>query len=109
MLIAWERQVFGCSRSSRAVSRPSSIRDVQTNEPVIAKFLFTSLVSLAVTLALYETLVRPYNPVPWPFGMNPVPSPRSEREIDRTQTGDRTAAFADARNALCYQSPQVCA
>lgn len=46
---------------------------VQTNESVLAKFLFTSFVSLALTLALYETVVRPYRAVRWLFGMASAP------------------------------------
>ncbi len=44
---------------------------VRTDESVLAKWLFTSAVSLGLTLALYETLVRPYARVRWLFGMNP--------------------------------------
>lgn len=44
---------------------------VRTDEPVMAKFLFTSVVSLLLTLALYEALVRPYPAMRWLFGMAP--------------------------------------
>jgi glucans biosynthesis protein C len=52
---------------------------IPTQEPVLAKFLFTSVVSLLVTVGLYETLVRPFNGVRWLFGMNPVRSVRTSQ------------------------------
>lgn len=42
---------------------------VQVDETIISKYLFLSLVSLIVTLGLYEFLVRPYSPVRFLFGM----------------------------------------
>lgn len=51
---------------------------VQTDETVLAKFLFTAFVSLGVTVALYEALVRPYPAVRFLFGMNPAPGQPSQ-------------------------------
>lgn len=48
---------------------------VRTQEGVIEKFLFTSFVSLGMTLVIYETLVRPHPAVRWLFGMAPLAQP----------------------------------
>lgn len=45
---------------------------VQASESVLAKFAFTSVVSLLLTLALYETLVRPFGAARRLFGMAPA-------------------------------------
>mgnify|MGYP001764793874 CR=1 FL=1 len=50
---------------------------VRTDDTVMAKFTFTWLVSLVVTLALYEAFVRPYRPMRWLFGMPAVSGDRS--------------------------------
>lgn len=47
---------------------------VQSNDPVFAKFLFTTVVSLFLTVGLYEAAVRPFGAVRWLFGMT---TPRS--------------------------------
>lgn len=68
---------------------------VQTNETVLAKFLFTSVVSLALTLALYETLVRPFRWVRWLFGMTPASRQGASATLVRLggalRHGDRSA------------------
>lgn len=59
---------------------------VQGREGVFAKFGFTTLVSLALTVLLYETLVKPFAAMRWLFGLKPLraaapsgePSPRGE-------------------------------
>lgn len=68
---------------------------VQTPEPVITKFLFTSFVSLGVTLALYETLVRPSNAVRWLFGMHPLPLARPRSAAVQPPDLDAGAVLAD--------------
>ena len=45
---------------------------VQTAESILAKFLFTSTVSLVLTLAIYELFVRPYAVTRFLFGMKPA-------------------------------------
>lgn len=50
---------------------------VRTQEGVIEKFLFTSVVSLGMTLVIYETLVRPNPAVRWLLGMTPLAQPVS--------------------------------
>lgn len=47
---------------------------VQTAESILAKFLFTSTVSLMLTLAIYELFVRPYPMTRYLFGMKPAHS-----------------------------------
>ena len=42
---------------------------VQTEETIISKYIFLTLVSFAVTIGLYEFLVRPYNLMRFFFGM----------------------------------------
>lgn len=80
---------------------------VQTPEPVITKFLFTSLVSLAVTLALYETLVRPSNAVRWIFGMNPLPLARPRSAAPQPHSRETGAVLADTGQPAGNPSPQV--
>lgn len=45
---------------------------VQTAESILAKFLFTSTLSLALTLTIYELFVRPYALTRFLFGMKPA-------------------------------------
>lgn len=47
---------------------------VQADEPVLTKFLFTVVVSLLLTVAVYEAAVRPFAAIRWLFGMT---TPRS--------------------------------
>jgi hypothetical protein len=54
---------------------------VQVEESILAKFLFTSTVSLLGTVALYEFCVRPYRLTRFLFGMKP---PR--RAVAQTRT-----------------------
>jgi hypothetical protein len=46
-------------------------RAVQSTDSVLAKFAFTSLGSLAITVAVYQTLVRPFDVTRVLFGMRP--------------------------------------
>jgi len=52
---------------------------VQIEEGILAKFLFTSTISLLATVALYEFCVRPYRLTRFLFGMKP-PRARSPRQ-----------------------------
>jgi glucans biosynthesis protein C len=45
---------------------------VQVQESVLAKFLFTSLLSLALTVAIYDLFVKPYRVTRFLFGMKPA-------------------------------------
>jgi len=47
---------------------------VQTSESILSKFLFTSTVSLVLTLAIYELFVRPFAVTRFLFGMKPARS-----------------------------------
>ncbi|HRQ77906.1 MAG TPA: acyltransferase family protein [Gemmatimonadaceae bacterium] len=67
---------------------------IPTQESVIAKFLFTSIVSLVVSVGLYETLVRPYAPVRWLFGMAPR---RSSPAVAPAVSPSASPASAPAR------------
>jgi hypothetical protein len=51
---------------------------IQVEESVLAKFLFTSTVSLLGTVALYEFCVRPYRLTRFLFGMKPPRRPVPE-------------------------------
>lgn len=42
---------------------------VQTEETIISKYIFLTAVSFTITVALYEFLIRPYNPIRFLFGM----------------------------------------
>jgi glucans biosynthesis protein C len=46
---------------------------VQTKDTILTKFLFLSLASFVVTLAIYHFLVRPFAVARFLFGMNPGP------------------------------------
>lgn len=46
---------------------------VPLNDGIFSKFFFLSFLSLAVTYAIYEVLVRPFNPVRVLFGMKRLP------------------------------------
>lgn len=71
---------------------------VRTDESVIAKFLFTAFVSLAVTLALYEAFVRPYPAMRVLFGMAARPAAAPQPSSARTSVG--TEASMPNRTAL---------
>lgn len=49
---------------------------VQVEEGILAKFLFTSTISLLGTVALYEFCVRPFRLTRFLFGMKPPRAPR---------------------------------
>lgn len=68
---------------------------VQTPESVLAKFLFTSVVSLAITLGIYETLVRPYRVTRWLFGMTPLPGGEAELQPQRHRHAHATLVGSD--------------
>jgi glucans biosynthesis protein C len=73
---------------------------VQTPESILAKFLFTSTLSLALTVAIYELGVRPFAVMRFLFGMKPRPAVRPGRR--RRGGGVRAAgAFAGAQKTDC--------
>jgi peptidoglycan/LPS O-acetylase OafA/YrhL len=48
---------------------------VRTPESILAKFAFTTVLSLALTVLLYQTLVRPFAPMRVLFGLKPLARP----------------------------------
>lgn len=65
---------------------------VRTPESILAKFAFTTVVSLALTVLLYQTLVRPYAPMRAAFGLK-------QRAAARTSAAVRHGSVAPGVNA----------
>ena len=58
---------------------------VQIEESILAKYLFVSTISLLVSWAIYDLLVRPVPALRYLFGMKPVPSPPLPISADRAK------------------------
>lgn len=61
-----------------------AFRAVQSTDTVLAKFAFTSVGSLAITVAIYETLVRPFGALRVLFGLS-APRPAFATSIAKVR------------------------
>jgi len=67
---------------------------VQTDWGLLPKYLFISFSSLAVTIAVYDILVRRTNVTRFLFGMKPKPKPRSPLEEALSVSGRKLPSTA---------------
>jgi glucans biosynthesis protein C len=80
---------------------------VQVQESVLAKFVFTSLVSLALTVAIYDLFVKPYRVTRFLFGMKSArtATPAREGEVGREGPVRAPRPLVGMREAVVVGSP----